>query len=120
MAQILLIDENEFRRRFLAETLVAAGYEVRAADDGPRGLRMFRERPADVIVIDLEMPETDGLETLRRLRLLNPFAGFVGLTDLFLEDADYLGVAIALPGNCMTDQLTEAVEKALERTLAEL
>jgi len=87
--------------------------------DGPDGLRAFRELPPTVVVLDLEMPETDGLETLRRLRLLDPFAAFVGLTDLFLEDADRLGVAVALSPGCRPKELIRGVEEAIERTFVE-
>jgi CheY-like chemotaxis protein len=53
----------------LRRSLEAAGHEVADARHGDEGLRLYRDRPADVVVCDLFMPEKDGLETIRELRV---------------------------------------------------
>src|ERR1700736_5617015 len=65
---ILLIEDNDALRPLLRKSLETAGHEVAEARHGAEGLRLYRERPADVVVCDLFMPEKDGLETIRELR----------------------------------------------------
>ncbi len=68
MARILLIEDHDYVRPLLRMSLEAAGHEVAEARNGDEGLRLYRERPADVVLCDLFMPEKDGLETIRELR----------------------------------------------------
>lgn len=48
--------------------LEAHGYEVKDADDGRAGLRLFRENPTDLIITDLIMPEKEGIETISEVK----------------------------------------------------
>ena len=55
--------------RLIRRTLeFTAGWEVRTAPSGAAGLELAREAPADVVVVDLMMPEMDGYEVCRRLK----------------------------------------------------
>ena len=67
MAAILVIDDQEPIRSLLRVALEDAGHEVRDASNGRRGLALYRERAADVIITDLVMPEMTGLELLLEL-----------------------------------------------------
>src|SRR5574341_782058 len=68
MARILVIDDDADVRRVIRRTLEAEGHNVREAADGKAGMKLYRERPADLVVTDLFMPEQEGLETIRELR----------------------------------------------------
>lgn len=68
MALILIIDDDDQFRRMLRQMLEHAGYEVAAASDGEDGIRLNRERPADLVITDLIMPEKEGLQTITELR----------------------------------------------------
>jgi CheY-like chemotaxis protein len=61
-----------FLRSLLRLQLEAGGHEVLEAPDGLAGLRLHQERPTDVILCDLLMPEKEGLETIRELRRAAP------------------------------------------------
>jgi two-component system KDP operon response regulator KdpE len=63
-----VIDDEPPIRKLLRITLEAAGYEVDEADTARRGLLAAAERPPDAILLDLGLPDGDGLEVLRRLR----------------------------------------------------
>ena len=67
MATILVIDDQEPIRSLLRVALEGAGHEVRDASNGRRGLELYRERAADLIITDILMPEMNGLELLLEL-----------------------------------------------------
>ncbi|MEA2398551.1 MAG: two-component system, OmpR family, response regulator MprA [Thermoleophilaceae bacterium] len=64
----LVIDDDRALREALRRALTLAGYEVQLAEDGYAGLAKVAESHPDVIVLDVLMPEIDGLEVCRRLR----------------------------------------------------
>src|SRR2546422_179515 len=68
VARILVMDDDELLRGALRVVLEAAGYEVIEAADGNAGLRLEREQSADLVLVDIFMPERDGLEVIRALR----------------------------------------------------
>lgn len=66
--QILVVDDNAAVRDSLRRSLTFEGYEVRTAQDGLEALDAVAEHVPDAIVLDLQMPRLDGLETCQRLR----------------------------------------------------
>ncbi len=66
--RILLIDDDIDLVALMTEFLSAQGFEVRAAHDGPSGLREALSGADDVILLDVMLPGFDGFEVLRRLR----------------------------------------------------
>ncbi len=69
MANILIIDDDPQIRQVLRIALTQAGHVVREAGDGAEGLAKARKSDADLIVLDIGLPEMDGLEVCRRLRV---------------------------------------------------
>jgi two-component system response regulator (stage 0 sporulation protein F) len=67
MAIILVIDDHEPVRTLLRTVLEKAGHEVTEAPNGRLGLEIYRERPADVVITDLRMPEMNGLDLILEL-----------------------------------------------------
>ena len=68
MTQILIIDDDPQIRDVLRIALKQAGYDVAEAGDGAEGLAKARRGKADLIVLDIGLPEMDGLELCRSLR----------------------------------------------------
>ncbi len=64
---LLLIDDEPFVRDSLAAYLEDSGYRVLEAGDGQQGLMMFEQCRPDLVLLDLKMPNMDGLELLRKL-----------------------------------------------------
>jgi len=77
MARILVIEDDDPVRRMMLQALQRAGHTVDQARDGNEGVRLFRERPADVVVVDIYLPEKDGWNTLRALYDIVPGVPFV-------------------------------------------
>lgn len=66
---ILVVDDDPFIARLLEIELRAAGYDVRVANDGERGLELARERSPELVLADVMMPNMDGFELTRHLRM---------------------------------------------------
>jgi len=68
-ARILLVDDEVSIQRAVAPLLRSRGYEVEVAGSGESALKIFQSRPLDLIVLDLGLPDLDGTEVCRRVRL---------------------------------------------------
>ncbi|UCE91442.1 MAG: response regulator [Methanobacteriota archaeon] len=71
MATILVVDDSEFMRRVIRNILEAGGHKVIEAKNSEDALKVFREQGADIVTMDIVMPETDGIEAVRRLKELD-------------------------------------------------
>ncbi len=80
--RILVVDDNEFNRQVASEILAAVGAQPIQADNGHDALELLRNQPIDLVLMDMQMPVLDGLETTRRIRTTPALAGIriVGLT----------------------------------------
>ena len=64
MKRILVIDDDVQVRQMLRQMLDRQGYEVVDAQDGEEGIRLHRDKPADLLITDIIMPGKDGVETI--------------------------------------------------------
>jgi len=95
MQQVLVIEDDEDVRRLVLRHLVAAGYEVLEAANGTTGLASYRQQQSDLVITDIVMPETEGLETIRELRRLNPEVKIIAISGAVGGRSDgYLGLAM--------------------------
>ena len=69
MPKILLVEDNEMNRDMLSRRLARKGYEVALAMDGLQGVAMATAGGYDLILMDMSLPELDGWEATRRVRL---------------------------------------------------
>ena len=67
MATILVIDDHEPIRTLLRVVLEGAGYKVLEAPNGRLGLELYCQRPADLVITDMSMPEMSGLNLMLEL-----------------------------------------------------
>jgi DNA-binding NtrC family response regulator len=77
---LLVADDDQVARELLAEALGRAGYRVRLAAGGEECLRLAAAEPFDLALVDLRMPDLDGLSVLRRLTTMQPDLPVVILT----------------------------------------
>src|SRR5689334_24371002 len=73
-ASILVVDDEEAIVSSLSSILQDEGYEVSVAKSGAEALKTYMADPPDLMLLDIWMPDMDGLETLRRIREFVPTA----------------------------------------------
>ncbi len=72
IARILFIDDNPVLRLTLSARLTAAGYEVVSAGSGQEGLELATQKPFDLVLLDMLMPQQDGIATYHAFRANAP------------------------------------------------
>ena len=75
--RLLVVDDERSIRDILAQVLGYEGYEVTTASSGGEALNTYRQRPFDLVLLDVKMQGIDGLDTLAQLRQLDPEARVV-------------------------------------------
>ena len=68
MTKVIVIDDEEDIRITLKEVLGRAGFEVEVASNGNEGMNLLREHGADLVITDIIMPGSDGVETAHNIR----------------------------------------------------
>ena len=71
-SRILAVEDDGRLAATLERVLTAEGYDVEVAGDGNEALRRFRERPFDLVVLDIMLPGLDGIAVCKRLRATGP------------------------------------------------
>src|SRR5215207_93798 len=118
MARILVIDDSQPDRRLMADTLIAAGHEVREARDGAEGLAACRGSPPDLVITDIVMPEMEGIEMIRELSRTAPHVPVLAVSDgveLYRRGARPLRAGAGRPQPVGADQLLDLLDELLGR-----
>ena len=120
--RILVADDDPHIRSSLEKLLIAAGHEVELAQDGAKALEIFRRNGADLIILDLFMPETDGLEVLIALKatasrptIIAMSGGVRGIN--LLEEARLLGASRTIEKPFTGEQMMLLVAEALQHSI---
>jgi len=71
---VLVVDDDEFQRKLLGKMLEAENYHIIFATDGVDALNVLRKTRPDIILMDVMMPDMNGMETTRRLKAIPHFA----------------------------------------------
>ena len=72
MASVLIIEDDPDIRRLITETLSAGGHAVESSEAGLPGLQAAIDHRPDLVILDLGLPDLDGMELLRMLRAVSP------------------------------------------------
>ena len=118
MKRILLVDDDDLSRGAIHKMLERLGYAVHSTNQASDALVRYKMEPADLVVTDLIMPDTDGLELIQGLRRIDPEARVLAISGGGRVDAEeYLSVARKFGAvEVLTKPFTSATLKlALER-----
>ena len=80
MPNILVVDDQLGVRRLLQEMLQDEGHQVEMAGNGTEALKTLKEFKADLILMDMKMPEMNGIDTLKEIRMSNKEVDVIMMT----------------------------------------
>jgi len=114
--RILLAEDNPINRRLMAGLLTREGHDVVAVEDGRKALSAIATQPFDLVLMDMQMPELDGLEATRAVRALDPPAANVPILAISADSAPErrriyfdAGIDSFLPKPIVSSQLLEMI-----------
>src|SRR5437763_9536167 len=118
---LLVVDDEPFLREAVAASLRFLGFEVTTAQTGAEALRLARERPFDLVVLDVMLPDTDGFEVVRRLHRDGSRLPVIFLTARDTQDDKVAGLSLG-GDDYMTkpfglEELAARVRTVLRRTM---
>jgi two-component system response regulator AtoC len=80
MKSVLVIDDDPLIRKTLSSYLSKKGFEALVAEDGEEGIQKYEEHIPDLVILDIRLPDVDGLEVLGRIREKNSNASIIIMT----------------------------------------
>jgi two-component system response regulator HydG len=113
---ILVVDDNEDLLETFAMILRRRGFIVETADNGAKAIDKFKEQDFDVTLMDIVMPEMNGVEAFRKIRELEPKASIILMTaysdEEMIQSAKNEGVNKIISKPIRIDQLIELINEA--------
>jgi len=115
MIRILIVDDDQMNCDLLQNVFTRHGYDVVSATSGREGLSLFRKHAPRVTLLDLRMPEMDGLTVLKEIRAMDPHAPVIilggGASEVQENQARALRVTDFIRKGLSLDILVEAVNR---------
>lgn len=132
MTRVIIIDDEEDIRIVLKEIFVREGFDVAVASDGAEGLNLIRETGADLVITDIIMPGTDGVETAYDIRMEFPKTKIIVMsgggntepleyeptaiaTNAYLASAEAVGADLTITKPFNRQELIKAVRELTEQ-----
>ena len=121
--QILVIDDEQSIRTLLKQVFERHGYQVLVAPNGDVGVQQFKENHVDLVILDLIMPEKDGIETIRELKSLDADIKIIAISgggiikpELYLKLARKFGAIYSFQKPINNDEITTFVKTLFPQT----
>lgn len=117
MVSLLLVDDDDDFRMMLRDSLALHGYHILEAANGDQALNLLRNEAIEIVIMDIIMPEKEGLETLRDIKKHHPKTKTIIMSggsprldsELNLRAAILLGADFALKKPFWTDELVRII-----------
>jgi CheY-like chemotaxis protein len=120
MAFIMIVDDDAHIQLALRQIVESVGHRVLEAGNGLDAIDLFAEFHPDLVITDVFMPRTDGIETIRAIRRITPSAkiiaisgGCIGSGWNYLDSVVVLGANLALQKPFTCSQLLSAIDRLL-------
>lgn len=120
MARILVMDDHKVLCAVI-ERALSTKHEVHLALDGKVGLEKFAERPADLVVVDINMPDVNGMEVISELRKAEPDLPIIAMSGdsrfpaaTNLQLASKIGASAIIEKPFTMDELKQLVDQLLQ------
>lgn len=125
MPRVLVIDDQRYIRDTVAAALVPRGFEVVGFGNGSTGIAEFEKSTFDLAIVDIYMPNMDGVKVIRELRARNPRVPIIAISGVALGESartalDFLPNAGLSSVACLkkpfrAPELLGTIEKLLQR-----
>ena len=124
MANILIADDVDMVRRFIRRIVEDLGHTPIEAENGEVAWAKYQKQPTDLCIVDVKMPEMDGVTFLRKVKEADPYAVVIMVTGFpsadtiteTIEEEAYTYVTKPIK----VDQMRDLIERGLEYRKAQL
>jgi DNA-binding response OmpR family regulator len=118
MARVLVVDDDADIREGVHDVLAACGHSVLEAANGAIGLRQLANNNVDLVLMDILMPDKEGIETIQEIRRVQPDKRILAMSGCearhdYLDFARYLGADAVLTKPFQPAELLEAIGSVL-------
>ncbi|MBV1881684.1 MAG: response regulator [Pseudomonadales bacterium] len=114
---ILIIDDDETLREMLREVLTRSGHHVLSAENGELGIKLIEIHSVDLVITDIYMPHTDGLEVTIKLRETHPEIKIIVISgnapEFYVDSAIMLGAHDSLKKPFQLSELESKINSLL-------
>lgn len=115
---IMLVDDEAHIRKFISLLLRHLGVDrIFEASNGSLALELYKKEQPDLVMLDVNMPVMDGLETLRGLKAINPDCVVIMLTSLANRQTIDQAAALGAANYIRKDAPSEEIGRALSETI---
>jgi len=120
LARIIIVDDDTPFREMLTEVLINEGHEILDASDGNIGMEVLILNPVDVAIVDIIMPNRDGIATIRDIKNLFPKTKIIAISGAAqnMDEGNFkiaktIGAHHSLPKPFRPSELISLIEKLL-------
>jgi two-component system, chemotaxis family, chemotaxis protein CheY len=114
MSKILIADDSQFMRSVVKDVLEEGGHEVLEAENGSQALEMVESQQPDLLLLDIIMPEVDGIDVLKKVGKTQKVIVISAVgQDKMVEEAKDLGAIDYIVKPFDNTKVVEVVNKAL-------
>ena len=118
MKRVMVCDDAAFMRMMIKDILVKNGYEIAAeAENGLKAVEQYTDAKPDLVLMDITMPEVDGIEAVRRIKALDPNANVIMCSAMgqqaMVIEAIQAGAKDFIVKPFQADRVLEAVRKVI-------
>lgn len=115
---ILVVDDAAFMRMMVKDILVKNGFQVLGeAENGAKAIEKYKELSPDLVIMDITMPEVDGIQAVKEIKKINPNAKIVMCSAMgqqaMVIEAIQAGARDFIVKPFQADRVVEAVRKVL-------
>ena len=115
----MIVDDAALMRMMIKKIITSCGYEVAGeAENGQKALELYRELKPDAAIVDIAMPEMNGIEVVKAIRRIDPKANIVVcsavVTKAAVEEAFRAGAKSFVAKPFRRDRLLQALEQVLD------
>jgi two-component system chemotaxis response regulator CheY len=119
LKKILIVDDAAFTRSIHKQIVIAAGYEAMEASNGAEAIEKFDSEKPDAVMVDLLMPDTDGMDVVKKIREKDSSAKIIVCSadkqKFRQDDAQTAGAIAFLPKPVNPEKLMEILKQISEQ-----